>query len=145
MLRLLALTKLHNGWDSTGDMQQKVEKYLYISFKDGKQKEPLVSIKGRGLFILDTSLLGAFHCVFLSTSSLTLCLVFSESQEQIVGLKSQMDLIKVEEERQKLETEQKIQSAKKDLSSTVAELEARQAELIEKLKVIPHIVCVLVN
>ena len=39
-------------------------------------------------------------------------------------------------ERQKLENEQKLQVATKDLSSTVAELETRQTELIEKLKVI---------
>ena len=38
-------------------------------------------------------------------------------------------------ERQKLENEQKLQVATKDLSSTVAELETRQTELIEKLKV----------
>ena len=41
----------------------------------------------------------------------------------------------MEDERQKLENDQKIQTATKDLTSTIAELEARQAELIEKLKV----------
>ena len=46
-----------------------------------------------------------------------------------------MEIIKTEEERQKLESEQKLQNATKDLSFTIAELEARQAELIEKLKV----------
>ena len=46
-----------------------------------------------------------------------------------------MEIIKMEDERQKLENDQKIQTATKDLTSTIAELEARQAELIEKLKV----------
>ena len=46
-----------------------------------------------------------------------------------------MEVVKLEEERQKIESEQKIQTATKDLTSTIAELEARQAELIEKLKV----------
>ena len=46
-----------------------------------------------------------------------------------------MEIVKMEEERQKLENDQKIQTATKDLTSTIAELEARQAELIEKLKV----------
>ena len=60
---------------------------------------------------------------------------FTESQEGSTKLQSQMEIIKMEEERQKLENDQKLQTATKDLSFTIAELEARQAELIEKLKV----------
>ena len=60
---------------------------------------------------------------------------FTESQEGSTRLQSQMEIIKMEEERQKLENDQKLQTATKDLSFTIAELEARQAELIEKLKV----------
>ena len=60
---------------------------------------------------------------------------FTESQEDSTKLQSQMEIIKMEEERQKLENDQKLQTATKDLSFTIAELEARQAELIEKLKV----------
>ena len=63
---------------------------------------------------------------------------FPESQEKATRYHSQLELLKIDEERQKVETEQKLQHAKKDLSSTVAELEARQAELIEKLKVKCH-------
>ena len=62
-------------------------------------------------------------------------LFFTESQENTTRLHSQMEIVKMEEERQKLENDQKIQTATKDLTSTIAELEARQAELIEKLKV----------
>ena len=60
---------------------------------------------------------------------------FTESQEDATRLQSQMEIVKMEEERQKLENDQKLQTATKDLSFTIAELEARQAELIEKLKV----------
>ena len=60
---------------------------------------------------------------------------FTESQEGSTKLQSQMEIVKMEEERQKLENDQKLQTATKDLSFTIAELEARQAELIEKLKV----------
>ena len=60
---------------------------------------------------------------------------FTESQEDSTKLQSQMEIVKMEEERQKLENDQKLQTATKDLSFTIAELEARQAELIEKLKV----------
>ena len=38
-------------------------------------------------------------------------------------------------ENQKLENEQNLQNAQKDLSSTIASLEVRQTELIERLKV----------
>ena len=41
----------------------------------------------------------------------------------------------MDEDRPKLENYQKLSTATKDLSFTIAELEARQAELIEKLKV----------
>ena len=48
-----------------------------------------------------------------------------------------MELFKMEEEKLKLETEQEKHQARKDLVATVATLEERQTELIEKLKVKP--------
>ena len=46
-----------------------------------------------------------------------------------------MEVLKMDGENQKLENEQNLQNAQKDLSSTIASLEVRQTELIERLKV----------
>ena len=60
---------------------------------------------------------------------------FSESQEKAIKLNSQVEVLKMDGENQKLENEQNLQNAQKDLSSTIASLEVRQTELIERLKV----------
>ena len=60
---------------------------------------------------------------------------FSESQEKSIKLNSQVEVLKMDGENQKLENEQNLQNAQKDLSSTIASLEVRQTELIERLKV----------
>ena len=59
----------------------------------------------------------------------------SESEEKASKLHSQMELFKMEEQAQKLENEQEKQSARKELVANIADLEERQTELIEKLKV----------
>ena len=62
---------------------------------------------------------------------------FSESESKASKLHSQMELFKMEEEKLKFENEQEKHQARKDLVATVATLEERQTELIEKLKVKP--------
>lgn len=62
---------------------------------------------------------------------------FSESESKASKLASQIELFKMEEEKLKLESEQEKQAVRKDLVATVATLEERQTELIEKLKVKP--------
>ena len=60
----------------------------------------------------------------------------SESEERASKLHSQMELFKMEEEKQKLENENEKHLQKKELVNTITDLEERQTELIEKLKVI---------
>ena len=60
---------------------------------------------------------------------------FTESQDKSSKLQSQVDLLNVDVEKQKLEHEETMHNAQKDLSSTIVNLELRQAELTERLKV----------
>ena len=64
-----------------------------------------------------------------------LLLSFTESQGKVTKLHSQVEVLKIDEEKQKLQNEQTLKNAQKNLSSTVVNLEVRQTELIEKLKV----------
>ena len=61
--------------------------------------------------------------------------IFTESREKATKLDSELEVLKIENEKQKLENEQNIQNAQRDLSSTIASLEVRQSELVERLKV----------
>ena len=61
--------------------------------------------------------------------------IFTESREKATKLDSEYEVLKIENEKQKLENEQNIQNAQRDLSSTIASLEVRQSELVERLKV----------
>ena len=61
--------------------------------------------------------------------------LFTESQDKSSKLQSQVDLLNVDVEKQKLEHEETMHNAQKDLSSTIINLELRQAELTERLKV----------
>ena len=60
---------------------------------------------------------------------------FTESREKATQLDSELEVLKIENEKQKMENEQNIQNAQRDLSSTIASLEVRQSELVERLKV----------
>ena len=60
---------------------------------------------------------------------------FTESREKATKLDSELEVLKIDNEKQKLESEQNIQNAQRDLSSTIASLEVRQSELVERLKV----------
>ena len=60
---------------------------------------------------------------------------FTESREKATQLDSELEVLKIDNEKQKLEGEQNIQNAQRDLSSTIASLEVRQSELVERLKV----------
>ena len=61
--------------------------------------------------------------------------IFTESREKATKLDSELEVLKIESEKQKLENEQNVQNAQRDLSSTIASLEVRQSELVERLKV----------
>ena len=59
----------------------------------------------------------------------------SESQDKTDTLQSSLEAAKREAARSRLDSGQKLDEVKIGLGKTVAQLEARQSELIEKLKV----------